>query len=134
MSYTMETAECMFWCFYKVIEYIPHVEFENYYLTFSKLDLQGYMYQLLSRVHEMHINRIMHRDIKPLNIFYNPKTKKLCLGDFGLSEEFYTENTLSTNISNRYFKSPELLLDIQFYHFAIDIWAIGVIFASIVIL
>lgn len=80
----------------------------------------------------IHSKGIIHRDIKPHNIFYNPSTQKLIIGDFGLAEQFNPENPMSFKVAARFFKAPELLMELEYYFFAVDIWAAGVIFASIV--
>ena len=54
------------------------------------------------------------------------------LADFGLAEQFNPENQMSYKVAARFFKAPELLMELEYYFFAVDIWAVGVIFASIV--
>nr|CDS32483.1 casein kinase ii subunit alpha [Hymenolepis microstoma] len=93
-------------------------------------ELQFYLYQLLLALEGCHNRGIMHRDVKPANVLVNYRTKQLRLIDFGLAE-FY-------EIGRRYdclpgalrYKAPELLLGYEFYDYAVDMWAFGVIFAS----
>ena len=42
--------------------------------------------QLMNALKHIHSNNLVHRDIKPDNIFVNTKTKKLLIGDFGLAK------------------------------------------------
>lgn len=109
-----------------------HDDFKNYYRLFTKPDLKIYMQQLLTALDFIHSNGIIHRDIKPHNVLYSFEAKKLKIIDFGLAESYYINAKMSPAVSTRYFKAPELLLDVSTYHYGIDIWAAGIIFASIV--
>lgn len=113
-------------------EYIEHPDFDTYRLSFTSQSLRNYMRQVLSGLETMHSKGIIHRDIKPHNIFYNPETEKLKIADLGLAEQFNIESPMSYKVAARFFKAPELLMEMEFYFFSVDIWAVGVIFASIV--
>jgi len=80
----------------------------------------------------IHSRGIIHRDIKPQNLFYQPATERMTIADFGLAEQFNPENPMSYKVAARFFKAPELLMELEYYFFAVDVWAAGVIFASIV--
>lgn len=43
--------------------------------------------QLMHALKHIHSNNLVHRDIKPDNIFVNKHTKKLLIGDFGLAKD-----------------------------------------------
>ena len=70
--------------------------------------------------------KILHRDLKPGNIFldanYNVK-----LGDFGLSRMMGTESVFAyTHVGTPYYMSPEQISD-QKYNEKSDIWSCGCI-------
>lgn len=94
-------------------------------------EVRTYMFLLFRALDQVHSKSIIHRDIKPHNIAYDPVKKSLKLIDFGLSE-FYGPTELSPRVASQFFKAPELLFEFPKYDFAIDIWAVGCIFASIV--
>ena len=90
------------------------------------------MRELLSTLDFIHSKGIIVRDVKPHNILYNFKSGQMKIIDFGLAEFYVPENHMSPRVATRFFKAPELLLDTEFYNYSVDIWAVGVIFASIV--
>ena len=117
---------------HKVTEFIPHSDFDTYRLTFQHPTLRNYMKMLMIRLESIHSKGIIHRDVKPHNVFYNSETGTMKLGDFGLAEQLNLDKEMSIKVASRFFKSPELLMEVEYYFFAVDIWAAGVIFASIV--
>lgn len=60
----------------------------------------------------------MHRDVKPMNIIIDWKTKHLKLIDWGLSEVYFKNKNYNTWVSSRPYKSPELLLEYNLYDFS----------------
>lgn len=77
------------------------------------------------------ISRILHRDLKPQNIFLatvSPNSNKyICkIGDFGLSRNLGPESFAHSCVGTPYYWSPELLLsDNKKYDDRVDIWALG---------
>ncbi|CAK9439878.1 uncharacterized protein LODBEIA_P39780 [Lodderomyces beijingensis] len=66
---------------------------------------------------------IIHRDIKPDNIFIENDVLKL--GDFGLAKMLTTQNDFAkTYVGTPYYMSPEVLMD-EPYSPVCDIWSLG---------
>ena len=85
------------------------------------------MYQILNALKYCHDNKIIHGDIKPMNILIDDNTIKLC--DFNCSQ--YVFNTeKSSNIVTLWYRSPELLLGSRTYGTEIDIWSAGCVLAE----
>ncbi len=79
-----------------------------------------------------HANGIMHRDVKPHNILIDHEKKILKLIDWGLAEFYHPGVEYNVRVASRYFKGPELLVDLRDYDYSLDIWSLGCILASIV--
>lgn len=65
---------------------------------------------------------IIHRDIKPDNIFISNGVFKL--GDFGLAKSLNDQDFATTCVGTPYYMSPEILLD-RPYSPLCDIWSLG---------
>jgi casein kinase II subunit alpha len=79
-----------------------------------------------------HSNGIMHRDVKPHNVMIDHSKRKLRLIDWGLAEFYHPEQEYNVRVASRYFKGPELLVDLQDYDYSLDMWSLGCMFAGMV--
>ena len=75
----------------------------------------------------------MHRDVKPHNVMIDHKKRKLRLIDWGLAEFYHQEQEYNVRVASRYFKGPELLVDMQDYDYSLDLWSLGCMFAGMVV-
>ena len=77
---------------------------------------------------------MLHRDLKPGNLLVN-KNCDLKICDFGLARaidpsEEKKDLGLTEYVVTRWYRAPELLVENQSYTTAIDVWAVGCIFAE----
>ncbi|KAM3162859.1 Protein kinase domain-containing protein [Lachancea thermotolerans] len=97
--------------------------------------LKSIVWQILDGVSYLHQNWILHRDLKPANIMV---TVDGCvkIGDLGLARKFHNMvQTLYTGdkvVVTIWYRAPELLLGARHYTPAIDLWAVGCIFAELI--
>jgi len=86
--------------------------------------------QLLQGVNYMHVNMIIHRDLKAANILIG-RNGELKIADWGLAR---TWNERMENLTNPvitlWYRPPELLLGCKKYSPKIDMWSVGCIIAE----
>ncbi len=76
----------------------------------------------LTAIHKM---KILHRDLKTLNIFLK-KDMEIKIGDLGVAKELNQASFASTIIGTPYYLSPEMCED-KPYNQKSDVWALGCI-------
>jgi len=72
----------------------------------------------------------MHRDVKPHNVMIDHETRKLRLIDWGLAEFYHPKQQYNVRVASRYFKGPELLVNMRQYDYSLDMWSLGCMFAG----
>ncbi|KAJ6633877.1 MAPK/MAK/MRK overlapping kinase [Pseudolycoriella hygida] len=109
----------------------------------SEIRCKHFLYQLVSGVRYLHSRHIFHRDIKPENCLVkinkqlgvNPMNAEvLQLTDFGMVCSFREKPPLTSYISTRWYRAPEVILTYGWYGPPVDIWALGCIFYEILTL
>ena len=114
-----------------VTEFVNRVHDDDR-LTLSEEEWKHYIYGALNGLDEAHSRGIMHRDIKPENIGFDRITRTTKLLDWGLSRFYHAYQEYHPNVGSRYYNAPEVLAEVERYHFSQDVWAVGVILASFV--
>lgn len=70
------------------------------YLIHNKIGLRDFLYialEITKCLDHIHKNHVIHKDINPSNIVYNPDNKVIKLIDFGIASEFYFANMEALN-------------------------------------
>ncbi|KAH6703240.1 kinase-like domain-containing protein [Leptodontidium sp. MPI-SDFR-AT-0119] len=88
--------------------------------------------QILEGLKIMHLERFVHRDLKPKNVLVcrGPPHWWVKLADFGLSKRRTEDTALRTQTGTQAYMAPEILNYIpghSEYTYAVDIWALGCI-------
>ncbi|KAJ5940633.1 hypothetical protein N7516_000801 [Penicillium verrucosum] len=96
--------------------------------------VRSIMFQLLNGLLYLHTNWVLHRDLKPANILVT-SSGAIRIGDLGLARLFYKPlNSLFSGdkvVVTIWYRAPELLMGSRHYTPAVDMWAIGCIFAEL---
>lgn len=96
--------------------------------------IKSIMFQLLNGCQYLHTNWVLHRDLKPANIMVTSRGE-VKIGDLGLARRF--DKPLHSLFSGDkvvvtiWYRAPELILGSYHYTPAIDLWAVGCIFAEL---
>jgi len=129
---------------YMVTPYMDHDLsglLENPSVQFTEATIKCYMLQLLEGVAYLHRSKILHRDMKAANLLINNEGI-LQIADFGLARPYDDPPPLpgkgngdctrpyTTVVVTRWYRPPELLLQLRYYTPAIDIWGVGCVFAE----
>ncbi|KAF2670283.1 Pkinase-domain-containing protein [Microthyrium microscopicum] len=128
-------------CIFIVFEYAEHdlLQIIHYHTQASRPGIpartvKAMMFQLLEGLLYLHRNWVMHRDLKPANIMVT-RDGSVKIGDLGLARIFRQPlNSLFTGdkvVVTIWYRAPELLLGTRHYTPAIDLWAVGCIFAEL---
>jgi serine/threonine protein kinase len=92
--------------------------------------IKSWSYQLLEGTHYMHLNKIIHRDLKASNILIS-KSGQLKIADWGLARSWNAEmKNLTNGVVTRWYRPIELLLGAKEYSPKIDMWSVGCIIAE----
>lgn len=99
-------------------------------IRFTQDHIKSWSQQLLSGVHYMHTNKVIHRDLKASNLLVNKKGE-LKIADLGLARSWNSEMKRLTNkVITLWYRPPELLLGCLQYTTQIDMWSVGCIVAE----
>jgi len=115
-----------------VFEYVNNTDFKVLYPNLTDYDIRFYLMELLKALDFSHSQGIMHRDVKPHNIMIDHEKRQLRLIDWGLAEFYHAGKEYNVRVASRYFKGPELLVDLQDYDYALDLWSLGCVFAGMI--
>jgi serine/threonine-protein kinase BUR1 len=114
---------------------------DNPDVQFTVPQIKCYMVQLLKGLQYMHDQHILHRDMKAANLLINNRGR-LIIADFGLARHYdepvpqrgkgngEARRDYTTLVVTRWYRPPELLLQLRRYTPAIDMWGAGCVFGE----
>lgn len=115
---------------FEYLEYDLTGVLETHEIRLSQDHIKSWSYQLLSGVHYMHKNKIIHRDLKASNLLIS-KNGDLKIADWGLARSWNKDmRNLTKKVITLWYRPPELLLGNSRYSPKIDMWSVGCIIAE----
>lgn len=115
---------------FEYLEYDLTGILETSEIRLSQEHIKSWSYQLLSGVHYMHTQKILHRDLKASNLLIS-KSGQLKIADWGLARSWSEDMKRLTNrVITLWYRPPELLLGCHQYSSKIDMWSVGCIIAE----
>ena len=90
-----------------------------------------YTFQIARALNYVHSKHICHRDIKPQNILIDPSTNRVYLCDFGSAKILNKDENNVQYICSRFYRAPELIMEITRYDESIDIWSFACVIAEL---
>lgn len=129
---------------YMVTPYMDHDLsglLDNKEVQFQPAQVKCYMQQLFKGLRYLHDNHILHRDMKAANLLINNRGR-LQIADFGLARHYDEPvpqrgrgngeaiREYTSLVVTRWYRPPELLLQLRKYTPAIDMWGAGCVFGE----
>lgn len=119
---------------YLVMEYASGGEVFDYLVIHGKLkekDARLKFRQILSAVHYLHRNMIVHRDLKAENLLLDVNLN-IKIADFGFCNEFSFNHKLDTFCGSPPYAAPELFLGQKYTGPEVDVWSLGVVLYTLI--
>lgn len=100
----------------------------------SNEHIRFFLYQVMRGLKYIHSASVLHRDLKPSNLLINQNCE-LKIGDFGMARGLSVDPEehslfMTEYVATRWYRAPELMLSLNEYTSAMDIWSAGCIFAE----
>ena len=91
-----------------------------------------YFLQICLGLKYLHDNKILHRDVKTLNVFITG-SGQIRIGDLGVAKSLMFTNNANTMVGTPYYLSPEICNEKSYDHKS-DVWSLGVLLYELVTL
>ncbi|EMR70619.1 putative cmgc cdk protein kinase protein [Eutypa lata UCREL1] len=132
---------------YMVTPYMDHDLsglLDNPSVHFTVPQIKCYLMQLLEGLRYLHDSHILHRDMKAANLLINNRGI-LQIADFGLARHYdgpipkrgggggEGRREYTSLVVTRWYRPPELLLNLKKYTTSIDMWGVGCVFGEMLL-
>ena len=127
------------YCEFDLYELVRHHRERLNKAAMCTYQVKSLVWQLLNGLEYLHSQWVIHRDLKPSNVLVTSESAAggggvVKIADFGLARIFQAPlRPLHDNgvVVTIWYRAPELLLGSRHYTPALDVWAVGCIFAEL---
>mmetsp|Transcript_9234 Transcript_9234/g.20614 ORF Transcript_9234/g.20614 Transcript_9234/m.20614 type:complete len:310 (+) Transcript_9234:146-1075(+) len=95
-------------------------------MRFPEVVVLWWVRQMLAGLQHLHSQGVVHRDLKSSNIFLCESSRRIRIGDFGISRVLESTAFATSCVGTPAYMSPELMRN-EKYDYHVDMWALGCI-------
>ena len=99
----------------------------------SRSERQQIIFKIINGLYQIHNSNVIHRDLRPKNVLLNNNDNDVVICDFGMGRSIGLNLSLLSFTTATLYTPPEGLFSISQYGKGVDVWAIGCIFAEMII-
>ncbi|EGT32936.1 hypothetical protein CAEBREN_29980 [Caenorhabditis brenneri] len=117
-SHSYDTKVCESYVF----DYMPNTLAEVIRQKLTDIDIRLYTWQIFAGLKYLEEHKVVHRDLKPVNILVDHDTAFLKISDFGSAKIIVKGKSNNFYQVTRFYRPPELLLKSMDYNSTVGYW------------
>lgn len=95
-------------------------------------DIARYAYDIISGMEAVHDQQIVHRDLKPTNICVSADGTAKISGFGAARNNIFSSKVCTRDVTTLSYRAPEIILGAEECGFSVDLWALGCVFAEMI--